>query len=259
MTDASLVIQFTGKTDRDRSVKLEHFEFFPYLPPQLPVTRARLFFWLQGKLFDESDMPRMTAGGGKRWILAYPNPPDLPYRLGMSYGSHGEQILMSTGVWYSETILCSMDPEIIPKQYVVEIYSWRWIGQAYDSKGVPIDPAPFTRLSEDGKRLFVDIKVYGLIAVSYRYIYHAYLMALPDPPRQEDPDEQYVSYAYAAWEGGNTYLGLGPDKPLDVGGGFGDTDIEDDDEDDDDDDEYIKGEDEIHEFDYCTGEELTDD
>jgi len=255
MTETALTINFTASAaDRDRSVVLESTQRFN--PDPLPLTKGSLYFILLSKINPTASNRAWWMGDDKRWINAYPSPPDLPYRFGVSYGSHGERRVHDGE--YTEVIECNMDSVIIPKRYVMEMYSWKWLGQAYDSEGAHIDPAPFTRLSEDGKRLLIDVKVYGLISISYRRIYHLYLLGLPEYnlSRYEEPDEKYVTYAYAAWDGGNTYVGVERKTPP-VGtpsGGGGGIIIDDEDGGGD---GYIKGEDEIHEFDYCTGEELT--
>jgi len=248
MTETALTIKFTAPADQDGDFIL--LEQFKSDMEATALTKAGVYHFLNAKLFDRYSGPVTRPADPRKYVFAYPSPPELPYRFGMSWGTFGPLTVRDKIM--VEAIRCNLELVITPKYPVVTIHEWQWVGGVYDQKGTRII-RPVINRSDDGRSLILEDRVYGLLSIVYHVIQHEYLVNVP--VRDEPAENKYPSYAYAVWDGGNTYLGLDPLPPVEGGGGGGGTIIEDDD--DKDDDDYIKGEDEIHEFDYCTGEELT--
>jgi len=251
MTESALTINFTSpaRPDSGDFVLLEQEAWDPYVNY---LTKAGVYAYLNKNLFEAPDTVENcsgTTGLYTKKVFAYPSPSTLPYRLGFSHGFLGLQIIED--LIYTEAIQCNLETELTPKYPAVSITRWEWVGDAYDQDGTIVQK-PSVVMGD--KVLTLSQPIYGTVLVSYWVIRHTHQVTITKRAGAEE--NAMTSFAWAVWTGGNTYIKLeAPDGADDencnnsvtgdshfehVPGSPG----------------YVDGEDEIHEFDYCSGEEL---
>ena len=257
MTETALTLKFAAPAlpETGNFVLLEQEAWDPYINY---LTKAGVIGYLNAKLFNAPQPASNCAsadGSYTTTLYAYPSQADLTYAARVSWGVIGDR--MGGVVDYTEVIQCDLLTEIRPKYPAVSITRYEWIGDTYDREGSLI-PKPEVTLGEQD--LTLSQPVYGTLFVTYKVVQHRYPVAVS--PRPEAVENKLTSFAYALWSGGNEFMEL--EAPDGAEGGEcngalkGGSSINFN-EGDPDNPGYVDGEDEIHEFDYCTGEELTDD
>jgi len=193
-----------------------------------------------------------SEGFSSKIVYAYPYPSDLTYQIRVSKGSSsqtGARLLM-----IEETINSNLN-DILSTQYPVkEIIEYEWTGPTYDEYG---NEQPHPILTLNGPDIGMSYKVFGTVKVVYQTVQDTITIAIAYNNVVVE-GETLDPYLLCIWSGGHEDLKL---KFVDGeesitcnnsisgsgGGGF----------DSNNDPGYVDGEDEIHNFDYCTGEELT--
>jgi hypothetical protein len=134
---------------------------------------------------------------------------------------------------------------------VHQIKSYSWKTPPYNSVGIEVTEPT---LSLDGPKIKLSAKVYGTLEV----IYTTKQEIMSDTIAYDDvvvEGETLDPYLLCVWSGGNSALRIrfaDGEEGIDCNNQYSIGNVEDGPYDPG----YVEGEDEIHEFDYCTGEEL---
>ncbi|MFA6135482.1 MAG: hypothetical protein WC869_15830 [Phycisphaerae bacterium] len=185
--------------DTSAFVLLEQEAWDPYINY---LTKAGVFAYLNARLFQAPAPPAFCSaadGSYSKTVFAYPSPAALPYQIGVAVGVISECSIAFLD--YAEAIQCDLQAELTPKYPVQEITSYEWVGDAYDQNGAVI-PRPAVRIS--GKALALSQPVYGTLLVVYKVIQHRYTVSIT--PRPGAKENRLTAFAWAVWNGGNTYL-----------------------------------------------------
>jgi hypothetical protein len=251
MSVQELVIKYVSVQTEDNTFVLLEQE-----PPDVDVnylTKLGLIKALYGMTFNSSlsittENCGSSDGSYETVIYAYPYPQELPYRTGISWGNMDYDFIKDT-ISYVEIIQSDLKTELNPKYPILQITSYQWIGDVYNQDGIVI-PSPNLQLINNV--ITLSSSVYGSLFINYKTVQHKYAVVVY--PRESVDSNKLQSFAWATWERGNTVLDLSPPDGAEEGicqGSYnGPTSFSHVPSAPD----YVEGENETKEFDYCTRE-----
>jgi hypothetical protein len=249
MSVHSLIINYgVEPSPSDAFVQLEQDpidENINYLTVQQAATALEHF--MSGKPLP----PTYCSPGTVRKILyAYPWPNSLTeYRCIVTKGELERGTLLNVDI--IEELNCDLVDVLNTTYPVHQIKSSSWKTSPYNSVGAEVTEPT---LSLDGPKIKLSAKVYGTLEV----VYTTKQEIMSDTITYNNvvvEGETLDPYLLCVWSGGNSALKIkfaDGEEDIDCNNQYSVGNIEDGPYDPG----YVEGEDEIHEFDYCTGEEL---
>jgi hypothetical protein len=196
-----------------------------------------------------------SPGTVMKMLYAYPWPSSLTeYHCIVTKGVLGRGVLLSVDI--VEELNCDLTDILSTVYPVHQIKSYSWKTSPYNSVGVEVTEPT---LSLDGPKIKLSAEVYGTLEVVYT-TKQEIMTCVITYNNVVIEGETLDPYLLCVWSGGNSALKIkfaDGEEDIDCnnqyrGGGAGTID----DSSGPYDPGYVSGEDEIHEFDYCTGEEL---
>lgn len=245
----SVSFSIDNKTNKDFVL----LETEPWEPYKGFLTKAGVVGLFNKILFEDKEVEPNCNSNGLFYtnkLYAYPSRPDLVYNIGWVSATGGERIIKT--LVFTEAVQCNFELEINLKYPVISIESANWLGGSYGSEGEFVTNPEIT-ISETG--ITLSKKVYGTLIVKYKVCQHTYSFSVN---KRTGIENLFTAFAYAVWEGGNTYVELLPPSELEDGarcntyGGSGNFTS------DDPRPDSVPPEDEYIKIDYCTQEVVED-
>lgn len=136
-------------------------------------------------------------------ILAWPSPPTLAFRLGVTHGTLGEPRVVEVTV--RELVSFSLTRTAQARYPIQALVSASWLAECYDADGNEV-AAP--TITVDGQQLQLPGALYGTAELRYLAICHQY--GLNVPPREESVENVYQAVVWGQYDGGVELLEVDP-------------------------------------------------
>lgn len=183
---------------------------------------------------------------------AYPWPADVNYQCSVTKGDISRSGAIAVAI--EQTIHCDLSDVLSTSYPVHSITQYEWMTDTYDAEG---NEQPKPALILAGSKIAVPYKIFGSVRVVYQTMQDKIQIQIAY-------NNEVISgatldpYLICVWPGGHDHLKISfadGEETIDCNNNLKKYALADYDEDDGD-PGYISGEDEIHEIDYCTGDEL---